>query len=79
MWELGGKNIRIHIFGLNGAIKDVWNYKGWKSVDIEILDYKQCFDSMWLAETVYDLYNGGLTDGDLSILFEANKNHNTVA
>ena len=44
-----------------------------KSADIQILDYKQCFDAMWLEETLNDMYKGGLVDGDLALLYEANK------
>ena len=37
------KNIRNHIFVLNGIINEVVNKKN-VAIDIEILDYKQCFD-----------------------------------
>ena len=43
--------------------------KKMKSVDIEILDYRQCFDSMWLEEVVNDLYKVD----KLALLYEANK------
>ena len=36
------KNIRNHIFILNGIINDAIKNK--KCVDIQILDYRQCFD-----------------------------------
>ena len=49
------KNIRNHIFVLNGVINEAVNSKH-LSIDIEILDYKQCFDSMWLEETINDLW-----------------------
>ena len=66
------KNIRNHIFVLNGVIMDILNSKS-KSIDIQILDYKQCFDSMWLEETLNDLYEGGMEDDHLATLYEANK------
>ena len=67
-----GKNIRNHIFVINGIITDILNTKG-KAVDIQILDYKQCFDAMWLEETLNDLYEAGVNDDQLAILYEANK------
>ena len=42
------KNVRNHLFVINGVINDVINRKE-ESVDIQILDYKQCFDSLWLV------------------------------
>ena len=47
--------------------------KGKKEIDIQIMDYKQCFDSMWLKETMNDLYEAGIKDDHLAILYEANK------
>ena len=47
------KNVRNHIFVINGVINDVINRKE-ESVDIQILDYKQCFDSLWLIESIND-------------------------
>ena len=44
-----------------------------KAIDIQIMDYKQCFDAMWLRETMNDLYNSGVQDDQLALLFEANK------
>ena len=48
------KNIRNHICVINGIINEIINNKN-LSIDIEVLDYKQCFDSMWLQETMNDL------------------------
>ena len=43
--NIGGrrnKNIRNHVFILNGIINEVINGKA-KAIDIEIIDYRQCF------------------------------------
>ena len=40
------KNIRNHLFIVNGIINETIKTGG--NVDLEILDYKHCFDSMWL-------------------------------
>ena len=68
-----GKNIRNHIFIINGIINDVLSSKSNTPIDVQILDYKQCFDAMWLEETLNDMYEGGVTDNNLAILYEANK------
>ena len=65
------KNIRNHLFILNGIINDVLNSKN-KSVDIIIVDYKQCFHSMWLDECANDLFNAGMKDDHLNLLYKAN-------
>ena len=57
------KNIRNHLFIVNGIINE--SLKMNINVDIEILDYKQCFDSMWLDETVNDLYEAGMKNDNL--------------
>ena len=38
------KNIRNHIFIVNGVINEALKKK--ENIDIEILDYRQCFDLM---------------------------------
>ena len=72
-----GKNIRNHLFIVNGIINEVVNGKA-EAIDIEVLDYKQCFDSMWLSESINDLYESGIKNDNLAIIHEANK-HNLVA
>ena len=67
-----GRNIRNHIFILNGIINDVIKSKD-KAVDIGILDYRQCFDSMWLEECINDLYDSGVQNPNLALIYEANK------
>ena len=65
------KSIRNHIFVINGVINEALRKK--KNVDIGIKDYRQCFDSMWLKECINDLYNSGVTDDNLNLIFEANR------
>ena len=42
------KNIRNHIWIVNGVISDIASSKSKKPIDIQIFDYKQCFDSLWI-------------------------------
>ena len=65
------KNIRNHIFILNGILNEINNDKK-KAIDIVILDYKQCFDGMWLQDTLNDLYDAGVKNRNLALIFEAN-------
>ena len=68
-----GKNIRNHIWVLNGIITDVLSSKKKTPVDVQIFDYKQCFDSLWLKECMNDIYSGGLNDDKFALdLYNAN-------
>ena len=46
------KNIRNHIFVLNSIIHDVLSSKDKKPIDIEVMDYRQMFDSENLRECI---------------------------
>ena len=65
------KNIRNHIFILNGIMKEA-QHKKKSAVDIIIVDYKQCFDSLWLEESINDLFEAGIQDNSLATIYEAN-------
>ena len=67
------KNIRNHLFIVNGIINE--SIRNGEDVDLEILDYKQCFDSMWLDETVNDLYETGLKNDNLNLIYKLNQNN----
>ena len=70
------KNIRNHIWIIHGIITDVKSKKRKKPVDIQIFDYKQCFDGLWLQECLNDFYEGGMCDDKLALLYNFNKNVN---
>ena len=65
------KNIRNHVFIINGIINDVINGNA-DPIDVEIIDYRQCFDSMWLSESINDLYESGIQDDNLALIHAAN-------
>ena len=69
-----GKNIRNHIFILNGIINEAIINKE-KAIDVVILDYKQCFDGMWLEDSLNDLYDSGVKNRNLAIIYEANSSN----
>ena len=58
---------------LNSVINDVLQNKK-KPIDIEILDNKQCFDSMWMEECLNDFWEAGIQDDHLALIYEINKN-----
>ena len=64
-----GKSVRNHIWILNAVICDVLSKKKKKPVDLQIFDYKQCFDTLWIEECMNDLYGGGLRDDKFSLLY----------
>ena len=61
-------NIRNHIWVLNGIITDVLSSKKKTPVNVQIFDYKQRFDSLWLKECMNDIYLGGLNDDKFALL-----------
>ena len=42
-------------------------------IKVEILDYRQCFDSMSLVESINDLWEAGIQDNDLSLIYKMNE------
>ena len=66
------KNIRNHIFVLNSVMNDIIQNKK-KSIDVEILDYRQCFDSMWMEECINDLWEAGIQDDHLALIYKINE------
>ena len=67
-----GKNVRNHIWIINGVINDVLSKKSKTPVDLQIFDYKQCFDSLWLEDCMNDMYTAGLKDDKFQLLYNAN-------
>lgn len=66
------RNIRDNIFVLSAVLNDVINGNA-KSIDLQIYDVAKCFDALWLEEAVSDLYESGLTNDKLSLLFVENE------
>ena len=49
--QVGGrkrKSVRNHIWVLNGVICDVLSSNRRTPIDVEIFDYRQCFDTLWV-------------------------------
>ena len=73
-----GKNVRNHVWIVNGIICDVLSTRKKTPVDILIYDYKQCFDSLWLQESLNDIYESGFTDDNLAVLYDINSKVNVA-
>ena len=72
-----GKNIRNHLFIVYGIINSVGNGES-PPVDIQLYDIKQCFDAMWLEESMNNLCDTiPVVDWDdkLALVYENNRNN----
>ena len=68
-----GKGCRHNIWLINGIIYEVLHSKKKNSIILQIYDYKQMFDSINLEEAISDIYDAGLNDDQLFLIYEANK------
>ena len=67
------RNIRDNIFVLNAILNSNKNTSE-EAVDIQIYDVEQCFDALWLEEVIISLYEDGLKNDKLPLLFLENRN-----
>ena len=77
--QMGGrkkKGCKNNIFILNAIIHDVLKSKKMKSVLYQFYDYSQMFDAMNLQEAISDIYDTGVDDENMVLLYEANKEIN---
>ena len=68
-----GRNIRDNIFALN-AIMNARKKQNGEALDVQIFDVEKCFDALWLHEVITCLFNVGLQNDKLPLLFQENKN-----
>ena len=66
------KGCRNNIFIINGIIHDVMSSKRKGPVVLQIYDYKQMFDAIVLEQALTDIYDYGLNDDNLSLIYQAN-------
>ena len=68
-----GRNIRDNIFVLTAILNSV--KKGNEEpVDVTVTDVEKCFDSLWAQECINTLYEYGLQNDKLVLLYEETKN-----
>ena len=66
------KNIRNNLFIVYGVINYSLQEKK-RPIDIQIYDIKQCFDKLGLKQTLNDLWDVGIQNDHLALLYELNK------
>ena len=71
-----GKNCNNNIFIVNGIIHEVMKSKRMKPVLLQIYDYAQMFDSINLQKAINDVFDYGLSDENLVLIHDANKEVN---
>ena len=64
---------RNNIFIINGIIYDVLSSVKKDPIILQIYDYQQMFDAMFLEEAVIDMFDIGICNEDLGLIYEANK------
>ena len=77
--QMGGrkhKGCRNNIFIVNGIIHDVMSSVKKSPVLLQIYDYRQMFDAINLEEAISDVYDAGVRDDNLALIYRANENIN---
>ena len=64
-----GKSCRNNIFMVNGIIHDVMKRANSKPIMLQLYDYSQMFDSIDLKQAISDIYEAGLKDDSLVLLY----------
>ena len=66
-----GRNIPDNIFIINAIMNQSKNNPK-EAADIGVYDVYKCFDSLWLKECINDLFEAGLTNDTLVLLYQSN-------
>ena len=66
------RNIRDNIFVLDAIMNDAVNGSK-EAVDIAIYDIEKCFDALWVEECINDIYETGVKNDKLNLLFLMNQ------
>ena len=67
------RNIRDNIFVMNAILNSVKS-KTEEALDFQVYDVEKCFDALWLHEVINCLYDAGLQNDKLPLLFLENSN-----
>ena len=67
-----GKGCKNNIFIVNGIIHDVMKSVKMKPILLQIYDYAQMFDSINLEQAISDIYDAGVKDDCLALIYKAN-------
>ena len=67
-----GKSCRNNIWIINGIIHETLKAKKKKPIILQIYDFAQMFDSINLKDAISDIYDYGLDDDNLGLIYKAN-------
>ena len=67
------RNIRDNLFVMNAIMNNSKRGNG-EPCDICVYDIRKCFDSLWMHECINDLYENGLTNDKLCMIYYSNIN-----
>ena len=67
------QSVRNNLFILNSIISDVRSSVKKEPIDLNVMDYKQMFDSEDLSTVLNAIYESQVTDDMFALMFEANK------
>ena len=67
------RNIRDNIFVVNAVMNSVVKGKE-EPIDMHVYDSEKCFDALWLQECINDLFDAGLQNDKLPLLYLENCN-----
>ena len=68
-----GRNIRDNIFVLQAILNSV-KKETENGIDCQVYDIEKCFDSLWLHEIINSLFDAGMQNDKLPLLFLENRN-----
>ena len=67
------RNIRDHLFVINGIFNEAANSSVRKPLDIQIYDVKKCFDKLEFHNTANDLFRAGIQNDKFVLVSNSNK------
>ena len=68
-----GRNVRDHIFVVNGFIQEALSSVKSKPINIIIADFSLCFEGLNLSLACKDLYMSGCKDDKLALIYDLNR------
>lgn len=71
------KSIRNHLFVIYSILNSVI-VKESVPIGVTVYAIKKCFDTLWLKECCNDLFESGIQDDKLNLLYEGNKVNNVA-
>ena len=67
------KSVRNHLFVLNAIISDVLSSVNKAPIDLTVMDYRQMFDAEDVFISLNALYEAGVKDDILALIYESNR------